>query len=142
MRKVREIMKRALVGMLCLAMLLTGGWTVLAEEAQTPEDVAFAAGFYRLAGSFAQKEEEYRRRAAALSEGDPGGAVALMEEMCGWLREQIDLLFGEGTCRTAFGASSSLGLYQQFFEGVVPYIKGARAQKLERYTRDGDGVLR
>ena len=35
-------MKRALVGMLCLAMLLTGGWTVLAEEAQTPEDVAFA----------------------------------------------------------------------------------------------------
>ena len=107
-----------------------------------PEDVAFAAGFYRLAGSFAQKEEEYRRRAAALSEGDRGGAVALMEEMCGWLREQIDLLFGEGTCRTAFGAGSSLGLYQQFFEGVVPYIKGARAQKLERYTRDGDGVLR
>lgn len=35
-------MKRALVGMLCLAMLLTGGWTVLAEGAQTPEDVAFA----------------------------------------------------------------------------------------------------
>lgn len=35
-------MKRVLVGMLCLALLAVSGWTALAEEAQTPDDVAFA----------------------------------------------------------------------------------------------------
>ena len=107
-----------------------------------PEDVAFAAGFYRLAENFGEKEKEYRARALALEEGDPQGAVALMGEMCGWLREQIDRLFGEGTCEKAFGERNSLRLYQQFFEGVVPHIKAAREQKLASYWENEDGVLK
>lgn len=35
-------MKRVLVGMICLVMLLSGGFSALAEAGQTPEDVAFA----------------------------------------------------------------------------------------------------
>ncbi len=107
-----------------------------------PEDVAFAAGFYGLAGRFAQKEEEYRARAAALQEGDAQGTIVLMEEMCGWLRKEIDGLFGEGTCETAFGSGNSLRMYQQFFEGVVPYVRKAREKKLAAYTDEDGGVLR
>ena len=107
-----------------------------------PYDVGFAAGFYSLAEGFTAKEQEYRSRAAALEAGDASGAAVLLQEICAWLGEQIDQLFGQGTCQTVFGESRSLGLYQQFFEGVVPYIRKAREDQLESYIQKDEGVMR
>lgn len=107
-----------------------------------PHDVGFAMGFYSLAQAFAEKEQEYRSRAEALEAGDASGAAHLLQEMCQWLEEQIDKLFGEGSCITAFGQSRSLGLYQQFFQGVVPHIRKARQQQLEQYLPTEEGVLK
>lgn len=109
-----------------------------------PEDIVFVTGFYQLAGAFAQKEEEYRTKVECLDPGDPKSAqkaADLAVELLHWLREEIDRLFGAGTSLAAFGEGGSPLMLRQFFEGVTPYIRSVREQKVSRYTTDGDGAL-
>lgn len=109
-------------------------------------DVVFAEKFYRLLQDFRGKHDSYRERARAIDDnsavdenGIPanvGDGLALLREVCAYMREQIDILFGAGTSAAAFEDAMTLDMFEQFFEGIAPFIKDARSEKIRRYLND------
>lgn len=109
-----------------------------------PSDVLFAEKFYALIGEFETKMNEYKARAEALDKIKETGEhnipvnteerMAVLHEACEYVRERIDNLFGENASQVAFGNALSMDTFQQFFEGITPFIKTARADKVAKYT--------
>jgi hypothetical protein len=118
-----------------------------------PKDAGFAERFYSLISEFEEKEKEYREKAALLdadeeidSFGVPKNAregVALLKDICEYMREKIDYVFGESTSQLVFGDYNNPDMFEQFFEGVTPYIQQARTEKVAKYTKPkGKNVLK
>lgn len=109
-----------------------------------PSDVVFAEKFYNLIAEFQAKGKEYEPRAMALdgntatdANGLPvnfGERIALLREVCEYIRARIDHLFGIGTSQAAFGDVYDTELIVQFLEGLKPFFQSARAAKIEKYT--------
>lgn len=109
-----------------------------------PTDISFVERFYGLLSEFEGKEKDYRRKAEALQEntevgafGIPknvGGALELLRETCGFLREKIDDVFGTGTSQAAFGDANTLDMFEQFLNGVTPFVQKAREKQVNKYT--------
>ncbi len=111
-----------------------------------PSDVVFAEKFYQLIRDFEAKEGEYQRRGAEIEantkvseNGIPeniGDGIALLREICEWVREHIDNIFGKGTSQVVFGDAMSLDMFSQFFTGITPYVEAARSEKTAKYRKD------
>ena len=109
-----------------------------------PQDLSFMNNFYKLLESFAAKEKEFFNRLKEIEENEeltefgvpanfPEGMV-LLEEISEYLKGQIDLVFGQGTSQKAFGDANTLNMFEQFFNGIAPYVQAARAGKVNKYT--------
>ncbi len=109
-----------------------------------PTDVVFAEHYYQVVSEFGAKEEEFKRKYAALGTDETedenglptnaGGKLALLRETCDYFRQKIDQVFGEGTSQAAFGDALTLDMFGQFFTGISPYIQTTRAAKIARYV--------
>ncbi len=108
-----------------------------------PTDVVFAERFYALMRDFETKQGDYQQRAEALdlvTATDPNGLpvnladrIAFMREICEYMHQQIDTLFGAGTALKVFEGALDLDAIGQFFEGITPFVKTARQDKLAKY---------
>jgi hypothetical protein len=109
-----------------------------------PFDVGFAERFYTLVKDFEIKQKEFATRAEMLAgETNLAGSITLMRDACEYMRGQLDSLFGAGTSQTVFGDVLSLDAFAQFFEGITPFIRAARDEKIARYTvKPNDRVMR
>lgn len=120
-----------------------------------PKDLSFAERFYSLLGEFEVKEKEYKAKAAELEKdraidayGIPknfGTSLKLLHETCDFLRNKIDEVFGAGTSQAAFGDTNTLDMFEQFFNGITPFIQKFRNQQVQKYTSKGNkriGVLK
>lgn len=109
-----------------------------------PNDVIFAEKFYQLISEFQRKLVEYRKRAETIEAETQvdeneipvnfGDGLTLQRDACLYFRESIDTLFGAGTSQKAFGDTLNLDVFPQFFNGIVPFIQHARADKIQQYT--------
>lgn len=108
-----------------------------------PEDIGFAERFYQLMQDFEAKQDEYQARADELDNqelderGIPsriGESLALLREVCEFLEERIDHLFGPGTSQKVFGDALTLDMFEQFFTGIIPYVQTARSGKVAKYA--------
>lgn len=109
-----------------------------------PTDISFAERFYGLLSEFEEKEKEYQRKVEALQKnveldafGIPknfGPALALLRETSGFLREKIDNVFGAGTSQAAFGDANTLDMFEQFLNGITPFVQKAREKQVSKYT--------
>ena len=109
-----------------------------------PSDTIFAEKFYRLLGEFQTKLQEYQSRSKQLdanqSEDENGlpenmsDRLGLVKEACQFIHAKIDDLFGIGVSAMLFGEALSLDAVQQFFEGITPFIRSARVEKIQKYT--------
>lgn len=109
-----------------------------------PSDILFAEKFYRLISEFEMKMVEYQGRSEKIdseSGVDENGIpvnfserVELLKDVSAFMREKIDILFGEGTSQIAFGDYVGLDMLSQFFNGVTPFIRKTRQAKIEKYT--------
>lgn len=120
-----------------------------------PEDISFIDAFYNLIGEFDTKIEEFKQRELILRKnnavdkyGIPVSTkeeIKLTKDLCTYLREKIDALFGAGTSDTVFGKSNTPDMFVQFFDGITPFIQTAREKKVQKYTVKTDtaanGVL-
>lgn len=105
-----------------------------------PEDVGFAKRFYALSEGLGDKEREYN--GVLKDDSVPmGEKLNTLTEICGWLREQMDMVFGEGCSDTVFGDQCSPELFRQFFAGVEPLIRKSRSHKTAKYTADSGDVM-
>jgi len=108
-----------------------------------PEDVLFVERFYALVKTFQEKEIEFQNRIGELKaheEKDEYGipintpeTLQLAIDVCNFLREQIDKVFGPGTSQAAFADTQSLDMFEQFFAGITPYIQATRSNKVAKY---------
>jgi hypothetical protein len=108
-----------------------------------PKDVIFAERFYRLVSDFQEKQKEYLKRYEDIQrdkEVDEQGIplnlnkqIELVKETCLYIREQIDHVFGEGTSQTVFGDGMVLEVFEQFFDGIAPFIQTTRTGKIGKY---------
>lgn len=109
-----------------------------------PSDLLFVERFYNLIQTFEEKDAEYRQRAEKIDANtklDTNGipvnaleAIALVKEMCSFMCEQIDKVFGEGTSQAAFGNVKTINMFEQFFDGITPYIEQVRQEKIDKYV--------
>jgi len=112
-----------------------------------PKDTLFVEKFYQLITDFDVKSKEFSTRADEISittELDGNGIPAnmnesfdLLKDICNYLREQVDFVFGKDTSQKVFGDALDLDVFQQFFEGIMPFIQSARTEKVARYTKNG-----
>ena len=104
-----------------------------------PTDVLFVERFYAIYREFEAKQAEYDKQSKELdAAGDDITAnmeqsITFLKEVCGFMREKIDYLFGEGTSQKVFGDSLSLEMIAQFFEGITPFVWQARQEKVNKY---------
>ena len=108
-----------------------------------PTDVTFVERFYELLRDFELKQVEYQERFDSLeiekidNRGLPARAneyIALLREVCEYMRDQVDRLFGAGASQAAFGDAMTLDMFAQFFEGITPFIQTARSARTEKYA--------
>ncbi len=109
-----------------------------------PNELDFAERFYSLLAEFEEKEKEYKNALAKLDEnneidsyGLPKNAaqrLALLRDIAEYMKGRIDYVFGAGTSAVLFGEAIVLEIFEQFFEGVTPYIEQARVGKIEKYV--------
>jgi len=108
-----------------------------------PMDIEFAEKFYALIQEFEGKQVEYEAKATALDankEVDAHGlpvnmkdSLAFLKEVCSFMKSKIDDIFGDGASTIIFGDSLNLEMFGQFFAGIVPHIKAARAKKVQAF---------
>ena len=110
-----------------------------------PTDTLFAERFYALLGELQKSLNDYKARGIELSkkgfdqDGVPVNVeeqIAMQIQLCNYLREKIDKIFGEGTSQKLFGEVRNLEIYQQFFDGILPFFQQARAEKVAKYTTE------
>lgn len=109
-----------------------------------PADAMFAERFYSIYREFDGKRAELERRSVELDEGstqlDENGiptnvseGLAFIREICDFMRNRIDYVFGAGTSQKAFGDSYNIESIVQFFDGMTPFVQKARSEKLLKY---------
>jgi hypothetical protein len=57
----------------------------------------------------------------------------LRDEVCLFIREKIDILFGSGTSQKVFGDSMSEYAIASFLEGITPFIQAGRETLVTKY---------
>lgn len=115
-----------------------------------PSDVGFVSRFYDLMDNVEAKEGEYNAKLEEIQKdtsinsfGAPNALkkeIALTAEICDYMREQVDAVFGEGTSQTAFGDMNVPAMFGEFFDGIAPHITAARSKATKKYTGKKDGA--
>lgn len=101
-----------------------------------PEDILFVEKFYSLLGGFEGVQGRFQERLNAIPDEDESTApqvIAVVEEACDYLMEQIDSAFGKGTSDAVFAGVKSLSQIEQFFLAIAPYVKAKRQDKVTKY---------
>ena len=119
------------------------------EISFNPNDVVFMENIYRLMGELQNKKEEYagvERKLNSNQDTDENGIPVNMKErlslvldICSYIKGQIDEIFGAGTSKKLFGNANTLDMFEQFFNGITPYIQSARESKLAQYKNISSG---
>ena len=109
-----------------------------------PNDLDFIERFYGLISDFEVKEKEYQQRLDILNQNteldsynipkNMKESLVLLKEICEFMRERLDYVFGEGISQKAFGNANTLDMFEQFLSGVTPFIQQSRTAKIEKYT--------
>lgn len=110
-----------------------------------PSDVVFVERFYKMITDFEAKLAEYQAKGAELDKADEVNELGIpvnmqeridyIHEVCGFMYEQINFLFGEGTSKMLFGDSESLDMLEQFFSGLAPIVKSYRQKNVKKYLK-------
>ncbi len=109
-----------------------------------PSDVLFVERFYNLYREFSKKEAEFKEKAKEIDERknelDENGAPIMMvdainfaKEVCLFMHDQIDKVFGEGTSEKTFEGSLSFDTIGQFLEGIAVYVSKERNKRTAKY---------
>ena len=109
-----------------------------------PDDVGFVERFYALIDNVEAKENEIKEKLEEIRKdqtespyGMPNSIrreVQLTAEMCRYMREQIDTVFGAGSSQTIFGDVHVPTMFGEFFTLIGPCISSARSGAVKKYT--------
>ena len=117
-----------------------------------PDDVGFVERFYALIDNVEAKENEIKEKLEEIRKdqtespyGMPNSIrrdVQLPAEMCRYMREQIDTVFGAGSSQTIFGDVNVPTMFGEFFTLIGPCISSARSGPVKKYTAKKKATLK
>ena len=96
-----------------------------------PEDVQQAQKAVELAEQLDVINNDFQKRAKECV--TPQEQISLLCEIVDAFEKLIDDCFGEGTSQLVFGDAKSLGMFYDFFEGVMPYYEKASENRMAKY---------
>lgn len=101
------------------------------------DDILFIEGFYHMIETFQQKQVQYQAVLDTMAtSADPASTIETikaMKDICLYAHAQIDKIFGEGSSKKLFGNALAFEPIEQFFTGILPYIKQQRARRLKAF---------
>lgn len=116
-----------------------------------PNDAGFAQRFYSLVDRLENERKKLNEWAQEFHSqltdaADPvamGRQVNAKElEVLHLLRDELDAVFGAGTSQMVFGDTLDLDMVCQLLEGLTPFVRKARTERMAQYQRrNGQGVL-
>lgn len=116
-----------------------------------PQDVGFVDRFFALMDNVEEKESEYKAKLEDIQKDDSLNSygiprairkeVELTAEICRYMREQVDMVFGAGTSQTVFGNLNTVDMFAEFFDGIAPHISAARSKAVKKYV-EPEGALK
>ena len=59
----------------------------------------------------------------------------LLENVVTYYEGMIDECFGEGSSALLFGGAKTLSMFEDFFEGIMPYYEKASKDRMAKYQR-------
>ncbi len=117
-----------------------------------PNDVSFAERFFDMMDNLEEKNAEYDAKLDEIQNDESINAYGipvsirkeakLTAEICRYMREQVDFVFGEGTSQTVFGDVNTVEMFGEFFAGIAPHVSAARSKATKKYTAPKDGALK
>ena len=129
---------------------------IKSEISFNANDIKFVKGVYALLKKIEEKQKHYLEKENTIDENqsiDSYGMpinlalkLEIMEEICADIRTDIDLIFGQGTSDSAFGEYNTLGMFEQFFNGIAPYIQKSGEARIGEHigtkkTKSGKKVM-
>lgn len=106
-------------------------------------DDGFVLSFYRLMEDIKKSGNELSEEIGGEETVDSVEKIVAVERE---IKQKVDALFGDGTCKKVFGdILPSMDLFVEFFGSLVPFLeeyKNERTAKMEKYNagRTGSAV--
>lgn len=100
-----------------------------------PEDTGVANRLFNLQTELNEREKEWIEKAKQLDEANNAEeTIKFLHSVCVYLKEAIDNLYGIGTSKILFGNAETFDMFNQFFDGIIPYYKEASVKRIEKAT--------
>lgn len=98
-----------------------------------PEDVNSAKQILRLQQELEPKIKEFKTKFNESDSAD--NSIELLNEVVDYFEASIDAIFGIGSSQILFGNAKTLSMFNDFFEGIMPYYQKASEKRMSKYTK-------
>lgn len=98
-----------------------------------PEDVESAKTVIHLQQELAEKQADMEAREKYCT--TPQEKIDLMSEAVQYFRGLVDNCFGEGSSELVFGDNNTLSMFEDFFNGIMPYYEKASKKRMQKYRK-------
>jgi hypothetical protein len=100
-----------------------------------PEDVESAKQVFGLQAELQEKQPEFEKRIADAK--TPEERIDVLGEVVDYFNGMIDNCFGDGSSHILFGGAKTLSMYEDFFNGIMPYYEKAAKKRTAKYRKSG-----
>lgn len=98
-----------------------------------PDDVHSAQAMLELQKELDIKQAEFDKRAETCETQEE--QIALLNEIVDYFEDAIDKCFGEGSSKILFGEAKTLTMFEDFFNGIIPYYQKASNKRVAKYKK-------
>jgi hypothetical protein len=99
-----------------------------------PDDIESAKQVFAIQQEYEVKQKEFEERAKACE--TPEDKINLMSEVVDYMENSIDRCFGNGSSEILFGKAKTLSMFEDFFNGIIPYYQNAKKARISKYTQN------
>jgi hypothetical protein len=100
-----------------------------------PEDIESAKQVIALQAEVREKEAEYLAKTETAVTAED--RVELLDEIVTYFNSAIDRCFGAGSSAVLFGGAKTTSMYDDFFQGIIPYYENAGKKRTAKYRKSG-----
>lgn len=98
-----------------------------------PSDIGQANKIFSLTEELEVMQQEYEQKIKDASNEKEQMTVLL--DSCKYMKDKINYIFGEGSSEILFRGANTLQMFDDFFNGIIPYYKKASEEKTKKYKK-------
>ena len=100
-----------------------------------PQDIESAKRVFTLQADLPIKQAEFEDRIKGVVEDEE--RLSILSDIVDYFNDAIDTCFGIGSSAILFGGAKALSMYEDFFNGILPYYEKASKQRTAKYRKSG-----